>query len=347
MQARQEEAKNYTLDPAEKAAQDVWTLFMIMDHDQTGLVNLEEFVSGCLQGRGPAKSIQLVKMSYENKVTRQALKKVGMEIRRLTVDLSDLRRRNGMPESDVAELSKHAYGNYVVQHLLEHGDALQRHQLLQQLCAEAKRLARHKVASYVIESALVHAGPEDEMQLKAALAESIEALQSLSASNYGSIYWDYPPLRHQERIFRRAVIGSLSLVGLGASILAIYLGSLSGCCSKWLTFLSTLAEVKVIISVVRLGDGRGGLWLNYQRKSTVGWTIYNVLLDFTGGLLSVAQLLLDSWLTDDWSKVSGDPAKLMLGNVSVFFDIIFMVQHYCLYPQGAQRCCEISDSSEA
>ena len=32
---------------------------------------------GCLQGRGPAKSIQLVKMSYENKVTRQALKKVG------------------------------------------------------------------------------------------------------------------------------------------------------------------------------------------------------------------------------------------------------------------------------
>lgn len=88
--------------------------------------------------------------------------------------------------SDVAELSKHAYGNYVVQHLLEHGDALQRHQLLQQLCAEAKRLARHKVASYVIESALVHAGPEDRQQLKAALAESIEALQSLSASNYGS-----------------------------------------------------------------------------------------------------------------------------------------------------------------
>ena len=33
-------------------------------------------LAGCLQGRGPAKSIQLVKMSYENKVTRQALKKV-------------------------------------------------------------------------------------------------------------------------------------------------------------------------------------------------------------------------------------------------------------------------------
>ena len=42
----------------------------IMDEDQRGLVSLEEFVSGCMQGRGPAKNLQLVKMSYENKVTR-------------------------------------------------------------------------------------------------------------------------------------------------------------------------------------------------------------------------------------------------------------------------------------
>lgn len=86
----------------------------------------------------------------------------------------------------MVELSKHAYGNYEVQHLLEHGSQQQRHQLLQQLICEAKRMARHKVASHVIESALVHAAHEDRQQLKAALAESVEALQSLSASNYGS-----------------------------------------------------------------------------------------------------------------------------------------------------------------
>lgn len=91
--------------------------------------------------------------------------------------------------SDVVELSKHAYGNYVVQHLLEHGSQQQRHQLLQQLICEAKRMARHKVASHVIESALVHAAHEDRQQLKAALAESVEALQSLSASNYGSFVY--------------------------------------------------------------------------------------------------------------------------------------------------------------
>jgi len=71
--------------------------------------------------------------------------------------------------------------------------------------------------------------------------------------------------------------------------------------------------------------------MNYRRKSTDGWSIHNVLLDFVGGSLSIAQLLLDASSSGDWSKVTGDPAKLMLGNLSMFFDVIFMVQHYCLY----------------
>ncbi|CAL1144918.1 unnamed protein product, partial [Cladocopium goreaui] len=91
------------------STEDVWTLFMIMDNDQTGLVNLEEFVRGCLQGRGPAKSIQLVKMSYENKVTRQALKKVGIEIRGVMTDLSDLRRRMGLQASILPQTGRDSF----------------------------------------------------------------------------------------------------------------------------------------------------------------------------------------------------------------------------------------------
>eukprot|EP00435_Cladocopium_sp_Y103_P065281 s37_g27.t1 len=135
-----------------------------------------------------------------------------------------------------------------------------------------------------------------------------ELTATLSQTAGLGIYWDYPPLNRQERVFRRLVVGSLCLVGAASVVLAIYLAGLPQCCSKWLSFLSVLSEVKVVISVVKYCPQ---VWLNYQRKSTVGWTIYNVLLDFTGGLLSVAQLLLDSWLTSDWSKVSGDPAKLM------------------------------------
>lgn len=32
--------------------------------------------------------------------------------------------------------------------------------------------------------------------------------------------------------------------------------------------------------------------MNYRRKSTVGWSIGNILLDFTGGSLSILQMFL-------------------------------------------------------
>jgi hypothetical protein len=71
--------------------------------------------------------------------------------------------------------------------------------------------------------------------------------------------------------------------------------------------------------------------LNCQRKSTMGWSIWNILLDFTGGVLSVLQLVLDCADLKDFSGISGNPAKFGLGFVSILFDIVFMTQHYCLY----------------
>jgi cystinosin len=73
---------------------------------------------------------------------------------------------------------------------------------------------------------------------------------------------------------------------------------------------------------------------NYRRKSTLGWSIGQVLCDFIGGIFSVSQLLIDSSLQGDWSGVTGNPVKFMLGNVSIFFDIVFMTQHFVLYPKA-------------
>jgi cystinosin len=70
---------------------------------------------------------------------------------------------------------------------------------------------------------------------------------------------------------------------------------------------------------------------NYRNSSTHGWSIAQILLDFAGGILSIAQLGIDSYLQHDWSGVTGNPVKFALGNVSIFFDVIFIVQHYCLY----------------
>jgi cystinosin len=75
---------------------------------------------------------------------------------------------------------------------------------------------------------------------------------------------------------------------------------------------------------------------NYKRKSTVGWSIMNILLDFTGGSFSFAQNFIDSYRNQ--FSVSGtlNIAKYALSIISMFFDIIFMIQHYCLYGKNRE-----------
>jgi cystinosin len=73
------------------------------------------------------------------------------------------------------------------------------------------------------------------------------------------------------------------------------------------------------------------VWVNYKRKSTHGWSIWQILFDMVGGVLSILQLVIDASLQADWSGITGNPVKLGLGNVSIFFDLIFIWQHYFLY----------------
>jgi cystinosin len=73
------------------------------------------------------------------------------------------------------------------------------------------------------------------------------------------------------------------------------------------------------------------VYVNFKRKSTVGWSIYPMLLDFAGGITSLAQLFIDASLQNDWSGIVGNPVKFGLGNITIAFDIIFIYQHYFLY----------------
>lgn len=87
-------------------------------------------------------------------------------------------------------------------------------------------------------------------------------------------------------------------------------------------------------------------FLNYQRKSTVGWSIHNILLDLSGGILSLAQLVLDSSLQDDWSGLTGNPVKFFLSQIAIVFDIVFIAQHYVLYPGRLDLDLEIDAESD-
>ena len=75
---------------------------------------------------------------------------------------------------------------------------------------------------------------------------------------------------------------------------------------------------------------------NFRRKSTIGWNIHNILLDFTGGAFSFGQNIIDSCrdafsVTSDGQSKPLNIAKYALSFISIFFDIIFMVQHYILF----------------
>lgn len=62
------------------STEDVWTLFMVIDSDESGEITLDEFVGGCMTLNGPARSLHLARMSHENKVTRQEIKQLSAQM---------------------------------------------------------------------------------------------------------------------------------------------------------------------------------------------------------------------------------------------------------------------------
>ena len=66
---------------------------------------------------------------------------------------------------------------------------------------------------------------------------------------------------------------------------------------------------------------------NYKRKSTVGWSIMNIMLDFTGGFFSFVQMVLER--INGPLEING--VKLALAIICMIYDVLFMIQHYVLY----------------
>ncbi len=101
----------------------------------------------------------------------------------------------------------------------------------------------------------------------------------------------------------------------------------------FLDYLYMLSTIKLCITIIKYIPQ---VMMNYQRKSTVGWNIWNVLLDFSGGLLSLVQLFLDAWAMDDFSAITGNWVKFALSFVSLFFDVSESIYNIhsrtCLFP---------------
>ena len=70
------------------------------------------------------------------------------------------------------------------------------------------------------------------------------------------------------------------------------------------------------------------MYLNWKRKSTVGWSLANVMLDFSGGFCSFMQMAVDSAALGNPifgnSEAGFNIVKFMLSVFSMFFDLTFM-----------------------
>jgi cystinosin len=153
--------------------------------------------------------------------------------------------------------------------------------------------------------------------------------------------------RGEQRVstIARGILGIFFSILIVTALLSFY-GRI-----HWLDFLNACSFIKLAITLIKYIPQA---ILNYRRKSTVGWSIGNILMDFTGGVLSMLQMILNSYnysmkvlnffglkfkrenfkFSDDWQSLFGDPTKFGLGLFSALFDVLFIIQHYVLYRFG-------------
>jgi cystinosin len=87
----------------------------------------------------------------------------------------------------------------------------------------------------------------------------------------------------------------------------------------WIDFLYLMASVKLVLTILTYLPQ---VLLNYERKSTNGWNLWNVIFDCTGGVLSMLQLVLDSVdIGNIKNGLLGNVPKLILGLITLSFDV--------------------------
>ncbi|XP_068630501.1 cystinosin homolog isoform X2 [Battus philenor] len=134
-----------------------------------------------------------------------------------------------------------------------------------------------------------------------------------------------------EREDQRVSMTGRSILG-GFMVIAIVTAGLgAGGKIEWLDFLYICSYIKLCITLIKYVPQA---YMNYKRKSTVGWSIGNIFLDFVGGFLSILQMALNAYNYNDWISFFGDATKFGLGLFSLVFDIFFILQHYVFYRQA-------------
>ena len=98
---------------------------------------------------------------------------------------------------------------------------------------------------------------------------------------------------------------------------------------NWYYFIYFIAFSKLVVTFIKYPPQ---ILTNRRLKSTVGFNITQILLDLLGSLLSLLQLLLDCYFSEgNFKNLLGNPVKLFLSFIVLFYDSILIYQHYGAY----------------
>ncbi|KAG0625405.1 hypothetical protein M758_2G052300 [Ceratodon purpureus] len=103
--------------------------------------------------------------------------------------------------------------------------------------------------------------------------------------------------------------------------------------NDWLSMIQNFNNIQLFMTTIKYIPQ---VYLNYSRKSTIGWSISNILLDLTGGTANFLQMLTQSIDQNSFVNFSGNVGKVGLSLMSILFDIVFTIQHFCLYTDHSE-----------
>ncbi|BBN04450.1 cystinosin [Marchantia polymorpha subsp. ruderalis] len=131
--------------------------------------------------------------------------------------------------------------------------------------------------------------------------------------------------RGQQKVSKPAI--GITTVAWGSAVVLLFMAWPKG---DWLWLVSGFNIIQLVMTAIKYIPQA---WFNYQRKSTVGWSIGNIILDLSGGTANIFQMAIQSIDQNSTENFTGNVGKLGLSLESIFFDVLFVIQHYCLYPK--------------
>lgn len=98
---------------------------------------------------------------------------------------------------------------------------------------------------------------------------------------------------------------------------------------KLFLFTEALFLLSLIVSLYRYISQ---FYLNYNRQATRGWNIYGVLFELCYGLLFVGRFIYIVAINESINDIGNTGIfDFLIGIFAVFFNLIFMIQHFYLY----------------